>query len=378
MVRGNKKSAPKTSRRRRDRLTNKTAFNDKLKELYGDPNQPGSLGGVAAFARANKVPYEQAKKALESSLGYSLHKPVRHKFETSLVLVFGRDEQWATDLVETGNIAKHNRGIRYLLVVIDVFSKFAWVEPIKSKTGKAVTEAFGKILKKAEGRRPQKLQTDDGKEFYNTTFQELLKKKQIHHFSTRGDTKASVVERFNRTFKQKMYRYFTVHNTLSFLPVLQPLIHSYNHTYHRTIRTTPAKVTPEIERKVWNTMYGPMLSVKKKKPTPLQVGDRVRLTKKHRLFKKGYLPRWTEEVFVVARVIPSLPGTVVTYRIKEWDGTLLEGTFYREDLQKVEVKDDDLFRIEKVLNARVTECYCVGKTGLLNTTAGSRRKRWYL
>ena len=111
-------------------------------------------------------------------------------------------------------------------------------------------------------------------------------------------------------------------------------------------------MTPEIERKVWNTVYGPMLSVKKKKPPPLQVGDRVRLTTKHRLFKKGYLPRWTEEVFVVARVIPSLPGTVVTYRIKEWDDTLLEGTFYREDLQKVEVKDDDLFRIEKVLKRK--------------------------
>ena len=110
MVQGNKKSASKTSRRRRDRLTNKTAFNDKLKELYGDPNQPGSLGGVAAFARANKVPYEQAKKALESSLGYSLHRPVRHNFETSPVLVFGRDQQWASDLVGTGNIAKHNRG----------------------------------------------------------------------------------------------------------------------------------------------------------------------------------------------------------------------------------------------------------------------------
>lgn len=352
MIRGNKKSALKTSHRRLGRSTNKTARTQKLKELYGDPNLHGSLGGIQAFARANKLPYEEAKKVLESSLGYSLHRPIHHNFKTSPVIVFGRDEQWAADLVKTGNIAKHNRGVRYPLVVINVFFKFAWVEPIKNKTGKLVTEAFLKILKRADGRQAHLLQTDDGKEFYNVTFRELMKKKAIHHFSTRSDTKASVVERFNRTFKQKMYRYFTVHNTFLFLPILQQLIHSYNHTFHRTIKTTPAQVTPQIERKVWNTVYGPMLSIKGKKCQLLQVGDRVRLTKKHRLFKKGYLPRWTEEVFVVAHVIPSLPGTVVTYRIKEWDGTMPEGTFYREDLQKMEVKDDDLFRIEKIVKCK--------------------------
>ena len=124
------------------------------------------------------------------------------------MLVFGIDEQWAVDLIEVINIAKYNRGYRYLLTVVDVLSKHAWVQPVKSKTGKAVTDAFEKILK---GRRkPINLQTDDD----NKTFQGLMKRKGIHHFSTSGDTKASVVERFNRTLKRRMYRYLTVKNAL--------------------------------------------------------------------------------------------------------------------------------------------------------------------
>ena len=84
------------------------------------------------------------------------------------------------------------------------------------RADKAVTDAFEKIFN--QGRTPINLQTDDGKEFYNKTFQSLLTRKGIHHFSTSGDTKASVVERYNRTLKQRMYRYFTVKNTLNFIP----------------------------------------------------------------------------------------------------------------------------------------------------------------
>ena len=117
-----------------------------------------------------------------------------------------------------------------MLTVVDVFSKHAWVEPFKNKTGQSVTEALEKILEK--GRTPINLQTDNEKEFYNKTFQSLMSRKGIHHFSTSGDPKASVVERFNRTFKQRLYCYFTVNNTLSFLPVLETLVKGYNRTYH--------------------------------------------------------------------------------------------------------------------------------------------------
>ena len=329
----------------------KTTKKERKKDLlqkYHDPKAPGSLGGVSRFARAQHLPANKVRETLERDLGYSLHKPRRRHFPTLPVMVFGMDEQWVADLIEVINIAKYNRGYKYLLTVVDVFSKYAWVEPIKSKTGKDVTAAFEKILKRSQGRQPQNLQTDDGKEFYNKHFQALMKGKSIHHFSTRGDSKASVVERFNRTLKGRLYRYFTIKNTLTFLPMLQDLVLGYNRSYHRSIKMTPERVNAHNEEEVWDNLYAKRLNGKRLKPK-FKVNDRVRLNKKFRTFKKGYLQGWTEEVFIVSRVVP---GSVVTYRIKEMDDTPLEGTFYSQDLQKVTVSDDDLYRVEKVLKRK--------------------------
>ena len=129
-----------------------------------------------------------------------------------------------------------------------MLSKHAWVQPMKSKTGKAVMDAFEKILK--GGRKPINLQTDDGKEFYNEIFQGLMKRKGIHHFSTSGDTKASVVERFNRTLKKRLFRCFTVENTLSYLPMLKELVLVYNRSYHHSIKMAPEKVNARNEEQV--------------------------------------------------------------------------------------------------------------------------------
>ena len=318
----------------------------KLLTSYHDPRQPGSLGGVTRFSQTLKLPPQKVREVLEKDLGYTLHKPRRRRFSTLPVLVLNVDQQWVVDLVEVQNISKYNKGMRYLLMVIDAFSKYAWVEPIKTETGKAVTEAFEKILKRAKSRKPVNLQTDDGKEFYNSTFAALMKQKDIHHFSTNGDTKASIVERFNRTFKERLYRYFTVKNTLGYLPVLPDLVKGYNASYHRT-----------IGEEVWDRMYGKRLPKKTQKGA-LKVTDSVRLNKKFRQFKKGYLPGWTEEVFVVQRVIP---GVVPTYKFEELDGTLLKGTFYEQDLQKVNLSKDDLFRVDKVVKRKENKVFLVNK-----------------
>ena len=149
---------------------------------YHDPLKPGSLGGLTRFAKANNISVQRTREVLERDLGYTLHKPRRHQFPTLPVLVFGIDEQWAADLIEIINIAKYNQEYRYLLTVVDMLSKHAWVQPVKSKTGKAVMDAFEKILKGK--RKPINLQTDDGKEFYKKMFQDLMKRKGILHFST--------------------------------------------------------------------------------------------------------------------------------------------------------------------------------------------------
>ena len=177
-----------------------------------------------------------------------------------------------------------------------------------------------------------------------------MKRKDIVHFLTSGDTKASVIEQFNRTLKQRIYCYFTVKNTLKYLPVLKDLVLGYNRSYHRSIKMAPEKVTMQNKEQVWKNSYAKRLGSKRPKPK-LKVGDRVRLNKKYRMFKKGYLPGWTEEVFVVARV---MQGVVPTYKINKWDGTPVRRTFYALDLQKVTLMDDDLFRVERIVKRKGT------------------------
>lgn len=319
-----------------------------LQELYEDPEVQGSLGGIKRFASENRIPISKVKKALEGSLAYTLHKPRRKNFPTAPVLVFGIDEQWVADLVEVQTLSRYNKGTRYLLTVIDIFSKYAWVCPLKKKTGDEVQKAFLSIFK--EGRKPLRLQTDDGKEFYNKTVQSFLKKHGIVHFSTQGDTKASVAERFNRTLKERLYRFFTAKNTLNYQTALPAVIKGYNASPHSRIGMAPRNVTIHNSAKVWERLYSGRL--KRVQPIVLGVGDRVRLNKKFRTFKKSYLPGWTEEVFVIDRV---KRGPVPTFRITKWDGTPIKGTFYTQDLQKVNVPDDALFRVEKVLRRKGTK-----------------------
>ena len=327
-------------------MSKKKKIKRDLLAVYKDPTASGSLEGVQRFAEAQGISVKKAKTLLEKDLGYTLHKPRRQRFKTLPVVAKGLDHQWVADLVQVQTQSKYNRGYRYLLTVIDVVSKYAWVQPLKDKTGVQLVKAFEKILK--TGRRPIQLQTDRGKEFYNKTFQQFLEKEKIHHFSTEGDAKASVVERFNRTLKTRMYRYFTSANTLRYEDVLQSLVRGYNATKHGSIGIPPQDVTIENERRVWQRLYHRRLKPIRKKPR-FRVGDRVRLNKKHRTFKKGYLPGWTEEVFTVDRV---MRGPVHTYKIRELDDTPLQGTFYEQDLQKVYMDDDAMFRIEKVLKCQ--------------------------
>ena len=173
-----------------------------LKKIYYDAGNPGGLGGVSRLITAVKATegvtpkITDVKNWLEKQDVYTLHAPAAKRFRRNRVYVSGIDKQFQIDLVEMGEYSKENNGVRYLLTCIDVFSKYAWVRPLNSKTGISVTEAFKDIL--SEGRVPQLLQSDSGTEFYNKTFQKLLSEHGIKHFSTNNETKASIVERFNR------------------------------------------------------------------------------------------------------------------------------------------------------------------------------------
>ena len=166
----------------------------------------------------------------------------------------GPRQQWKADLVDLSNFETDNDGMTFLITVIDVFKEVAWCVPQKNKSAASMVTALKSTF--TEG-WPKTLQTDQGLKFLNRSVQTLLKNYGIHNFSTHNaETKASIVERFNRTLKTRMWRYFTKHQTWRFIDGLKDFVHSYNNTHHRSIGMTPSQVNAKNQEEVWQCMYG--------------------------------------------------------------------------------------------------------------------------
>ena len=275
-------------------------------------------------------------------LAEELHKPITRKFTKRRVFVKGVDEIWAADLVELGRFSDWNKGIKYLLMVIDVFSKFGWIEPLQNKKGETVAAAFEKIFKL--GRKPRLLWTDKGKEFYNKNVNQLLSRKNIKLYSTENEEKSSVIERFNRTIKQKMWKMFSANNNTIYFDKIDELLKNYNSSWHRSVQMSPIAAS-DIKNKhqVFANLYSDEIYKPVKKPK-FRIGDKVRISKyKRKLFDKGFTPNWTEEIFVINQILHTKP---VTYRVVNLQGETVTGSFYEPELQKT---TQEIFRIEKVI-----------------------------
>ena len=311
---------------------------NRLLSSYYDIQGQGSYGGVGALSRKTKLKPERVKTWLESQDVYTLHKPVCYKFPRRKVIVAGPNQQWQADLVDVSRLSGHNQGNKFLLTCIDVFSKKAWVVPLKDKTGSSLLKAFQSINHPL----PKTLQTDKGAEFTNRKFQQWLSENRIHFFASENDDiKASIVERFNRTLKFKLWRFFTHHDTMTYVDILDSVVDVYNRTPHQSIGMAPNDVTSGNKARVWFRLYAdPEIY---KEPS-LQVGDTVRISKTRRAFKKGYLPHWTEEIFTIVERKSTQPPTFALADYSE----VLKGTFYPQELQKV-TKTNDLYRVEKIL-----------------------------
>ena len=319
-----------------------------LKQQYVNPALPGSYSGYGTFSRALKsrgivLKEKELKEWLQSQPVYTIHRPKRKRYHRNKVIVSGIDDTWQADLVDMQAMSKDNDSYKYILTIIDVFSKHAWAIPLKNKSAKTVTEAFRKVLE--AGRKPRHIQTDDGTEFFNAPCKKYFKEQDIGLYSVNSELKACVVERFNRTLKEKMWRYFSAKGMHRYIDVLAKLIESYNGTYHRSIKMSPDEVSRENEALVWRRLYNPDDNEPVK--FKFDVGDRVRISKNKPIFEKGYTPNWTEELFEISERIPKSPPV---YRIKDENNRIIKGTFYEKELQKI--NHDDTYRIAEVLQTR--------------------------
>lgn len=281
-----------------------------------------------------------------------IHKNTRKNFARRSVLLKGIDDLWQADLIDVVSLKMYNKGYKFILVVIDCFSKYAWAVPLKTKSKQEMSQVFASILHKSK-RQPNNLQTDMGTEFYNNAFGKLMKTYNINHYSTYSVKKASIVERLIRTLKAHLYKIFSLNGSYKWLgEPLENVMNFYNHTKHRVTQEEPAKVTKLNASKVLANIKKFQNRTNHLKKPKLCVGDNVRISKYKGCFNKGYTPNWSTEIFVIKKVNNTIP---VTYLIEDSRHQPILGCFYDQELQKT--KFPNLYLIEKILRKKGNRLY---------------------
>ena len=271
-----------------------------------------SVGSGAKHVNTKITPKNQ-------QLAEELHKPIIRKFKKRKVYSTFKDNIWGVDLADMQLLSKYNKGIRFLLCVIDIFSKYAWVVPLKDKKGISIVKAFQSILKQSNRKK-------------------WLRDNNIVMYSTHNEGKSVVAERFVRTLKSKIYKYMTSISKNVYIDKLDDIVDECNNVYHTTIKMKPIDVKD-------NTYINSDKEINNKDPK-FKVGDHVRISKYKNIFAKGYMPNWSEEVFVIKKVKNTVPWT---YVINDLNSEEITGTFYEKELQKTNQEE---FRIEKVIRRK--------------------------
>ena len=176
-------------------------------------------------------------------LADELHKPIIRKFKKGKVNSSFGDNIWGVDLADMQSLSKYDKGYKYLLCAIGLFSKYAWVVPLKDKQGTSIVNTFQKIISK--GRKSNKILVDQCSEFYNNSFKDFLKINNIEMYSTYNEGKSVVAKRFIRTLKSKIFKHMTAIPKNVYFDVLDDILNKYNKTVHRTIKMRPIDVTSD-------------------------------------------------------------------------------------------------------------------------------------
>ena len=330
-----------TKRTVADKLLKNKAF-----EIAKDPKYDGYQRGLSSMVYKffDKKSSGSGVKLVPQNeqLANELHKTIIRKFEERRVYSIFKDNIWGVDLADMQLLSKYNKGIRFLLCVIDMFSKYSWVVPLKDKKGISIAKAFQIILKQSN-RNPNKIWVDKGSEFYNAYFKKWLRDNDIVMYSTHNEGKSVVAERLIRTLKSKMYKYMTSISKNVYIDKLDDIVDECNNTYHTAIKMKPIDVRD-------NTYINTSKEVNNKDPK-FKNGDHVRISKYKNIFAKRYMPNWSEEVFVIKKVKNTIPWT---YVINDLNGEEIIGTFYEKELQKTNQEE---FRIEKVIRRKGDKLY---------------------
>lgn len=323
-----------------------------LKRLYTNPKNPSSYSSVQKLFNAARkelplLTIEQVQEFLKTQPTYTLFKSVRRKFKRLRTIPSGLNTDWQADLMHFQSISRKNSGMKYLLVCVEVLSRFLYVEPVRSKKSSDMIEAFEKIFKRCSS-LPWRLYSDSGLELCAKQMRDYFKKKTIQKIEakTHPILHATMVERANRTIRDKMKRFFCENNTYRWVDSIQDLVHSINNSIHSTTKMTPANVNSKNAEELYHRLYG---TVEKEEKPKFKVGDTVRVEQRRRFFTKKNQNTFTDQIFIIKKVLDSRKPVV--YVLEDLQNAELEGYFYRQELCPVSL--NTTFRIEKVLRSRL-------------------------
>ena len=303
---------------------------DKAYDIASNPEYDGYQRGLASMVykffdkKSTGSGFKKLKnttKPSSSILADELHKPAIRKFKKRKVYSQFKDNIWGVDLADMQSLSRKNKGIKYLLCAIDLYSKYAFVIPLENKKGISVTNGFNKIIKQSN-RKPNKIWVDQGGEFYNNVFKKWLSDNDIIMYSTYNEGKSVVAERFIRTLKTKLYKHMTAIGKNVYYDVLDDIVYKYNNTKHSTIKMKPIDVGNN--KRVYIDEHN-------EKHSRFKVGDRIRISKFKNTFAKGYTPNWSSEIFIADKVNDTVP---YTYNLKDLNDEEILGSFYDRELQK--------------------------------------------
>ncbi|XP_071138385.1 uncharacterized protein [Mytilus edulis] len=347
-----------------------------VKRIWTDPGHPAAFAGPNKLLKVIRqegkfdISRGQLKIFLAGQDTYSVQKPSRKNFKRNRVVVAGLNAQWDGDLAsmenvsdfnsKKENVSKFNSKIKFLLVLIDIFSRFLIVRPLIDKKSATVTAALKSIFTEGN-RRPNTIRFDLGGEFQSSV-KKYLQKEKIHVFYTYNSRiKSNYAERVIRTLKNRIYSYFMENQTSKYIDVLQKLVDSYNNTPHQSLGgATPASVTKTNEDEIRYMQYvarkksvstGVMTHKKKRRQFyKYRVGNQVRISQLKRVFEKGYQENWTLEFFKISKRYRRQQQDI--YKLKDTLNQELKGSFYRYEIQKIDQSKTKLYKIEKIVRKR--------------------------
>ena len=280
---------------------------------------------------------------------------VSRKFPRVKYMAYGGlDDIWQLDLIDLHANRNRRGAFAFALTKLDLFSKKADVEFVKRKEAKLVTEAFEKICNRHGGQMPRRVQTDEGKEFFNKIFTDFCKQRKIHHYKVNSEVKVSPVERFNRTFQTLFYRYVENDGKRTRLPVLAAMtVKNYNETAHTALAgLAPNDVNYETGVKLLNMQLNSRrraAAAKIAKPFKYAVNQHVRIVSERTAFSKGYRGTYTQEIFRIYQVFRRKHSPHLNlYRLEDLTGEKIDGIFYEPELQKVLLADKIVSKVHRV------------------------------